>query len=222
MKDKRASKTEMLLETGLFSKINILIERSTKFKAVYKERPLIAIVYLVPMYFTRATVAFEVEVIENVYQVEEPNNQVKPGQKWEIMAHGDFDPQSVPLNVSASQCGWEIDARKQVVDDFIENVSNSRNLSGGYDKYFFLVNIFREAQSKTEQLAHLAWAERRSKAEIPSAPTSANSTREICRSWQPSLTARPVYEEGDKLFYYEQGYRIFLSDDEAKNIKESI
>jgi hypothetical protein len=85
-----------------------------------------------------------------------------------------------------------------------------------------LVNIFREAQSKTEQLAHLAWAERRGKAEIPLPPASANSPREIYRSWQPSLPARPVYEEGGKLFYYEQGHRIFLSDDDSKNVKDLI
>ncbi len=209
----------MVLEIGLFSQSSISIERSTKFKAIYKERPLIAIVYVVPMYFTRATITFEIEVIENVYQVEEPSNQVKPGQRWEIMAHGNFDPQSVPLNVSASQCGWEIDGRKQVVDDFIENVCDSRTQSDGFNKYSSLVNTFREAQRKAEQLARLAWEERQSKANIPAPSVSKNSPREICRSWQPSLPARPVYEEGGKLFYYEQGYRIFLSETDSKNIK---
>jgi hypothetical protein len=209
----------MVLEIGLFSQSSISIERSTKFKAIYKERPLIAIVYVVPMYFTRATVTFEIEVIENIYQVEEPSNQVKPGQRWEVMAHGNFDPLSVPLNVSASQCGWEIDGRKQVVDDFIESACNSRPLSDGFNKYISLVNTFREAQRKAEQLARLASEERQSKADIPAPSIIESSPREICRSWQPSLTARPVYEEGGKLFYYEQGYRIFLSDDDSKKVK---
>jgi hypothetical protein len=58
---------------------------------------------------------------------------------------------------------------------------------------------------------------------VPAAsPGPVTTARQVLAAWVPKCPARPVYEESGLLFYYEHGYRIYLSEPDSKAVRDRI
>jgi hypothetical protein len=53
-------------------------------------------------------------------------------------------------------------------------------------------------------------------------PAPVTTARQVLAAWVPKCPARPVYEEAGMLFYYEHGYRIYLSEPDAQAVREMM
>jgi len=53
-------------------------------------------------------------------------------------------------------------------------------------------------------------------------PAPVTTARQVLAAWVPKCPARPVYEEDGMLFYYEHGYRIYLSEPDAQAVRERV
>jgi hypothetical protein len=56
----------------------------------------------------------------------------------------------------------------------------------------------------------------------PTPPAPVTTARQVLAAWVPKSTARPIYEEAGLLFYYEHGYRIYLSEPDSRALREMI
>lgn len=57
----------------------------------------------------------------------------------------------------------------------------------------------------------------------PSAsPPPVVTARQVLAAWMPKCPSRPVYEEAGMLFYYEHGYRIYLSEPDAQSVRQMM
>lgn len=208
----------VLLEKGLFSEVRTPIRRFNPVRAIYKERPLIAIVQVVPVHIDGCSFTFEVELIENLVRTDPHDLELWVGKKWEVMAQGKFD--SIRDTVYSSQCGWEIDFREDVLKDFVKSVQNLVRSEKKQELYSLVLNAFRNSQSKIDDAFALTLRQQRRKdAEMVQSELK-RSPKIVHMSWIPTLTERPVYEESGKCFYYEQGHRIFLSKIDSDSLNK--
>jgi ATP-dependent helicase YprA (DUF1998 family) len=58
---------------------------------------------------------------------------------------------------------------------------------------------------------------------VPSkSPAPVMTARQVLAAWVPKCPSRPVYEEAGMLFYYEHGYRIYLSEPDVQAVREMV
>ncbi len=215
----KSSKRWILLEKGLFSQFEIPLKRFQPMKAIYKEKPLIALVQAVPIYVTDCAPTLEVELLENIVSGSTFDGIFQVGKKWEVIVLGKFDAMRDTL--ASGHCGWEMDFREDVHRDFIES-TNEMVRSRDFEKlYYQFLKSLRDSQNKIEDAAALIRREQRRKDAETVQPEIKKLPRMVHPHWIPTHEARPVFEEDEKCFHYEQGYRIYLSKHDSTSLINS-
>ena len=141
-----SSKRWVLLEQGLFSKFEIPMKRFKPIKAIYKEKPLIAFVQAVPIYATDCSLTLEVELLENIVGGNTSDDNFQVGKKWEVMVQGKFDKMRDTLG--SGHCGWEMDFRQDVHQDFIESTNKIVRSQDFESLYYQFLKLLRNSQNK--------------------------------------------------------------------------
>lgn len=156
-----SSKRWVLLEQGLFSKFEIPMKRFKPMKAIYKEKPLIAFVQAIPIYVTDCSLTLEVELLENIVGGNTSDDNFQVGKKWEVMVQGKFDKMRDTLG--SGHCGWEMDFRQDVHQDFIESTNKIVRSQDFESSYYQFLKLLRDSQNKIEDAAALIQREQRKK-----------------------------------------------------------
>ena len=215
-----SSKRWVLLEQGLFSKFEIPMKRFKPIKAIYKEKPLIAFVQAVPIYATDCSLTLEVELLENIVGENTSGDNFQVGKKWEVMVQGKFDKMRDTLG--SGHCGWEMDFRQDVHQDFIESTNKIVRSQDFESLYYQFLKLLRDSQNKIEDAAALIQREQRKKNTETVQPEPKILPKMVHPQWLPTIDARPVYEEEGRYFHYEQGHRIYISKHDSASLINSV